>query len=340
MNNLILSVFLFLAVVCPMQAQRVMLPVGEQAVTEYVWRTAGTEGRASVALEVATENRSVGAVPAVVSSVSDVQNSLSGMQFRPGNPDQEYFVQVDTYVGGGTNVGSRLIFKSQPFKLVDGKIPISSVVFPSETDIACKPSVGIYGSTVAVWAPDVRWVEYGYTFPDLDLTPQITRNGWATNCWASELFGNGYIYIDGWVLSGNRLKWIQAVDGPDAGEYVTIWYDEDRAVGDRWDIGTGQWTAVGYSPAPKMALRFDKDGNILVGATGGTPGTTYAIGVSASLGGSETVIGTSTAGYDGAIAVYTPFDRTASARFFTIRPSRAGDPSPQPTAVPLGASFP
>ncbi len=340
MKNLLLSVFLSLVVVCPMQAQRVNLPIGEEAVTHYVWRTAGTEGKASVAV-AGVENLYVGGgAPAIISSVADVQAVLPQIQLRTGEPNQDYFVQVDTYVGQGTNVGSRLIFKSQPFRLVDGKIPISSVVFPSETDIACKPSVGIFGSTIAVWAPDVRWVEYGYTFPDLDLTPQITRNGWATNCWASELFGNGWVYIDGWVLSGNRLKWIQAVDGPDAGEYVTIWYDEDRTVGDRWDIGSGVSTPIGYSPSPKMALRFDKDGNILVGAIGGTPGTTYAFGVSASLGGSETVLGTSTAGYDGAVAVYTQFDRTASARFFTIRPSRAGDPSPQATAVPLGASFP
>lgn len=345
MKNLLFAVFLFV-VVCSVQAQRISLPVGEEAVTKYQWQNAGSLGNATIGfLRVKQDERppSVGAISAHLSSVADVFGPMSQMQLRLGQtdkPDEEYFVQVDTYSGQGTNVASRMIFLSQPFKLVDGKIP-ATVVFPSETDIACQaPATGVEHSTVAVWAPDVRWVEEGFTFPGLSLDPTITRNGWGTNCWASALWGNGWIYFQGDRLSGRYLKWERSIDGPNVGQYITLWYDEGRTIGDRWDIGSGVWTPIAPNTSElKTSVKFGS-ATFAVATSGAVPGASYTLESVDFVGGSPTVVGTLSATDSGWVYWYLPVDPNKVSQFFNVRPARTGDPAPQKAVAKAGFSFP
>jgi hypothetical protein len=308
---------------------------------EYQWsKLSGNE--ATLALVKGQNDTSFGSWSGAVGSYDDIVSSVSKITVRSYASDDEYTVKVDVGVGSGTNVANRLIFYSQPFQLSGGKIP-ESIQFPGELEVTVTEPVTAdqTHSTVAVWAPSVRWVEYGFTFPGLTLNPNLTHNGWATNCWASELFGNGYIYIDGGVLSGRRLKWVQAVDGPDAGEYVTLWYDEARTVGERWDIGTGQWTSIApLALEPKLVLPRISASSVAVGATNCEPGRAYTILEHSGVGDAGVVIGTIYASSEGRVALYTRFQPDIPAKFFSIRLATDSEVGSAKPAVPSGASFP
>lgn len=341
MKTLVLSVFLFLAVVCPMQAQRVVLPIGEQAVTAYQWSNLVN---ARVAVARSDTGTHLGAVPRPInpdlSSIASSAREMNWFAWADFTQPREVWIEVHVEGKDGTTV---LYFHGPSFRINGpGPIPDSALEFGTPTEVVAGAKYGPFISTLAIRAPEVRWIEYGYTFPGLDLTPQITRNGWATNCWASSLFGNGWIYLDGWVLSGNRLKSVQAVDGPDAGEYVTLWFDEGRTVGERWDIGTGQWTPIGSpvsSTEPKLVLRLSSS-SVAVGATDCEPGKAYTFTEHVTLGDAGVVIGTVYASDEGRASLYARFESGVPSRFFSIRlATQAEVPGAKP-APAVGASFP
>jgi hypothetical protein len=182
------------------------------------------------------------------------------------------------------------------------------------------------------------------------LEPKFTHNGWGTNCWASALYGNGFIYLDGFFLSGRQLAFYQSIDGPEVGQYVILWYDEGRTVGDKWDIGTGRWTPIGYGdaipPTPPVAsadnlktvFRFSS-GTLGIAVTGATPGGLYTLESSDSIGGSTSPVGTLSATDGGELYWYLRVDDSPS-KFFNVRVARTGDPAPQKAVARAGFSIP
>lgn len=359
MRTILMSVLFF--VVCSVQAQRTSIPLGDEEVTKYQFANVN---RVDLSLRKVESGQIVAGTGFVTTNFSTarIKEVVGNFQYfsKDWISNQKFVLDIDAYwPRNGDLHGSRMMFRGKtPFELKkddDGNVifPPEAFDFPSDEDVGCIPPRtvpgGATGSFVAVESKAV-WVEEGLTFPGMTLDSNFTRNGWSLDCWAAKYAGNGLVYLNGYMISGRKLKEYQAIDGPEVGMFLVLWYDEGRTVGDKWDIGTGKWTPIGYGevipPTPPVAsadnlktiYRFFS-GTLGIATTGATPGGLYTLESFEALGGPASPVTTLSATDSGELYWYLRVDDLPS-KFFSVRVARTGDPAPQKAVARAGFSIP
>jgi hypothetical protein len=109
----------------------------------------------------------------------------------------------------------------------------------------------------------IKWVEYVHSL-GYDSITNITQNG------AGDLrldLGNRFLLINTeWIETAQR----EATNGSVAWSTLTVWYDDARTVGTRWNLGTGKKMEI-YPPG--MTMPFVTT----VTLSNGTPGASYVL---------------------------------------------------------------
>lgn len=262
----------------------------------------------------------------------------------------------------GQNYGSKVWYSTVPFRLekdVKGQWVIPASVFDSinldefyagqpDPQASWRPSPN---SFLAIEAKgQIRWVGWDY---DIDKVgtggPRITRSGWDEMCKAGlseadKLFRNSYyVYLPSETLAGRSVErqythmrdaWLETRSGPKVTWYreiVSLWYDEERTVGDQWTIMADDsglhydWKPVGYK-----AVKVEKVGGLITFRHFGlAPNALFTIVPTGTLNPdaqlTTSITQTVMSDERGVLSFTADVDQSKNAEFFIVRPATAGE---------------
>src|SRR3989338_6109097 len=253
-----------------------------------------------------------------------------------------YHLWVDAQGGGSVLVlprHARVYHTLQTFQFTKGPdgvwtYPEHAIALPPPGIFFFDTGVGdtiINGSWLSLpGAEEVRWVESRFDFIR-DGSPatvsSISRNGAPESCWLVDLFGDNRFHIGGDELSGWWLMPEHFTIGTDVKQYVVLWYDEARTVGDEFSIPSGEWRPITASPVDVKKMG---SGWLEVAERGLIPGQPYVIVssdtvtyelTSLSHVGKQSVV---TADNRGVATFQVSIEKGVTARFFRVLPADAG----------------
>ncbi len=215
----------------------------------------------------------------------------------------------------------------------------------------------------------VKWVEYRIWGTSLRVDKietsgvhvvSLTRTGWPPGCWAEKpldeggLIGNGHTYVYASRIHGERLlgEFLEHYERAFATnpnyvpvslvDAVTLWYDEDRRVGDEWTVTaslTGLaygWRQIGYT-SNVFEVTPEKELNVTL--VGYEPEVEYVIESVATLSDvtltkKSEFIGTVKADKGGKVSFTRQIDPNRVSEFFVVRKYSDDRVSVSSTSVP------
>lgn len=255
---------------------------------------------------------------AIYAAVGDIHGEMPG-------ETRLFFVHIEVFADYGPRLMPDGSYACGVGTKIDAHTPVFSFtknenggyVVPPE---AAEFTIDYFKYHLGVEAPGVKWVEVAAYLSyggEEYVEKTVTRNGADASHWASQLYGNGIVYLPAGEMAGLLLEELWQYD-PSAYETVTLFYNEEQTDYDQFDVLSGQLIA---SSAPRLAIGWY--GSRLCVSLAGIPGKSYVLESSARVTWLQPdVVAVLTADDDGAASHY--LDAAEPALFFRARDAPGG----------------
>jgi hypothetical protein len=246
----------------------------------------------------------------------------------PPKETQNFLVDIQAFAdygprllpGGGClpGLGTELHEQTPVFsftKEAEGRF----VIPPEATEF----TIDYFKHYLGIQAPGVKWVEVACYLSyggEQYVEKIVTRNGADASHWASQLYGNGIVYLQAGEMAGLLLEELWQFD-PFAYETVTLYYDEEQSDYDRFDLLSGQLIS---SSAPRLAIGWYGSG--LHVSVLGIPGRAYVLESSTGVTWPQTnVVAVLATDSGGRAYQFVRYEQPAA--FFRAREAQGGEDS-------------
>lgn len=209
---------------------------------------------------------------AIYAAVGDVHGEMPG-------ESRLFFVHIEVFADYGPRLTPDGSYASGVGTKIDAHTPVFSFTKDAEGGFVVPPEaaefrIDYFKYYLGIQAPGVKWVEvaaYLLYGGEEYVEKTVTRNGADASHWASQLYGNGIVYLPAGEMAGLLLEELWAYD-PSAYETVTLYYNEEQTDYDQFDVLSGQ--LIGSS-APRLAIGWY--GSRLRVSLAGIPGKSYVL---------------------------------------------------------------